>query len=289
MIIMRLSDGLGNQLFQFAAGEALRSRLNCHISYQVDSFFAKSARTDRPLLLPSLARCTGDVIPAQSLRGTVWNVARKLLMPRDQSLRHVPGFFYLTRSASCDTQFADILDGTFVSGYFQSWDCVHSVIDLVRDKITSSIDPLIKTAKKCVLPSRSMGQRFMALHLRLGDYQLIGKNNEALVPLERVERLISTISRDCVIVVFTDTPDIIKRIKLDRAFCVVNTGDDLLDFAAMMACDDFIIANSTYSWWASALGTSQSKKIFAPRDWSRPGMSGSDPSNKIYGPCHILY
>lgn len=289
MIIMRLSDGLGNQLFQFAAGEALRARLNCEVSYLVDSFFSSKARADRPLIVPTIANFCQDLIPTGSVRSKFWSIIKGFLTPESPAFRHVPGVFYLTQSASCDDDFFDILDGTFISGYFQSWDCVGSVVDKVREKISGYMNPLMKLAKESFLPHCASDQRLVALHLRLGDYQLIGDGNEAIVPINRISDVLRNISSDSVIAVFTDTPSVVNKIVSDRKLFLVNTGDDLLDFAAMTACDDFIIANSTYSWWASALGASSSKRIYAPRDWARPGISGSDPNNKIYAPSHILY
>ena len=45
----------------------------------------------------------------------------------------------------------------------------------------------------------------------------------------------------------------------------VNSGNDLLDFFMMAKCDKFIIANSSYSWWASFLSIGLNKRIIAPK------------------------
>jgi hypothetical protein len=43
--------------------------------------------------------------------------------------------------------------------------------------------------------------------------------------------------------------------------------DKYIDFSIMSLCDHNIIANSSYSWWASYLNTNSNKKIIAPSIW----------------------
>jgi hypothetical protein len=39
----------------------------------------------------------------------------------------------------------------------------------------------------------------------------------------------------------------------------------------MSLCDDFIIANSTYSWWGAWLSQNKTKKVIAPVQWFGTG------------------
>jgi hypothetical protein len=48
------------------------------------------------------------------------------------------------------------------------------------------------------------------------------------------------------------------------------------DFAVGTLCDDFIIANSTFSWWIAWVGGKKDKKIFIPKPWFGPALSYID-------------
>ena len=48
------------------------------------------------------------------------------------------------------------------------------------------------------------------------------------------------------------------------------------DLAVGAMCDDFIISNSTFSWWMAYLGTSETKKVYAPDPWFGPALKHID-------------
>ena len=48
------------------------------------------------------------------------------------------------------------------------------------------------------------------------------------------------------------------------------------DMAVGSLCDDFIISNSTFSWWMAYLGQSKDKKIYAPDPWFGPALKHID-------------
>jgi len=51
-----------------------------------------------------------------------------------------------------------------------------------------------------------------------------------------------------------------------------------LDMCVGSLCSDFIIANSTFSWWMSFLGRHSDKKILMPFPWFGPALQHLDTS-----------
>ena len=53
----------------------------------------------------------------------------------------------------------------------------------------------------------------------------------------------------------------------DDRFIVSENDDNRVDLCLMSMCNDFIIANSSYSWWGAWLSTNKDKKVIAPVQW----------------------
>ncbi len=64
--------------------------------------------------------------------------------------------------------------------------------------------------------------------------------------------------------------------------------DNRVDLCLMSLCDDFIIANSTFSWWGAWLSSNQNKQIIAPSTWFGPNNSHLDTRDLIPNSWKIL-
>ena len=288
MIVMRLSDGLGNQLFQFATGETLRLRTGANICYLIDAFASRHARLDRLLLLPQLVDCEARLLAPTSLRSRAAQLMCRLLTPGLPVVRHVPHLCHLTRVSGYDPLFDRIDGDMLVSGYFQARQCVTEGLPSVREQVRARFGAAIRAAAVRIRAVHRE-QRIVAVHIRLGDYRRIGDGREAIVPVERIRSVLRHVDPAAVVLVFTDSPEILPELDLGRQVEAYRGTDALDDFAGMVACDDFVIANSTFSWWASVLGEAPGKTVWAPRDWMRPARAGGDSDNQIYLSEQRLY
>jgi len=51
---------------------------------------------------------------------------------------------------------------------------------------------------------------------------------------------------------------------------IVEFDHDYEEFITMKKCDHFVIANSSFSWWAAWLSDSENKIVVAPKIWFGP-------------------
>lgn len=104
-----------------------------------------------------------------------------------------------------------------------------------------------------------------ALHIRLTDYIRL-KDYHYNLPLEYYQKGMELISADKYLV-FSDDIEWCKQ-NFNNPFCeFIETGDVYLDFFLMAQCKNFIIANSSYSYWSSFLCKHEDKQIIAPKNW----------------------
>ena len=112
----------------------------------------------------------------------------------------------------------------------------------------------------------------IALHIRRGDF-LINSGNHYNQSLDYYEKALSKFDSERQVVIFSDDPQWCVEQKLfesDR-FIVSSGNDPYIDLYLMSQCDDFIIANSTFSWWGAWLANKG--KVIAPKKWFGPNNS----------------
>lgn len=142
-------------------------------------------------------------------------------------------------------------------GYFQSikyWDNIQRDI-----RALFSPNETIQT----LLDKTPMNPNTCAIHVRRTDYLQLNDYHPSL-SIDYYQRAIEAMKADSYIV-FSDDIEWCKTQKVFEGAQFVNSGNDLLDFFMMRQCDRFIIANSSYSWWASYLSTGLNKRIIAPK------------------------
>lgn len=144
-------------------------------------------------------------------------------------------------------------------GYFQSWIYFEHCKSMIRHYFD-----FIKIPHDGV-----------AVHVRRGDYL----NKQDVHPVLSLDYYLQGmdyfLGED--LVVFSDDIEWCKNniTGKGRDIAYYHTGDDIRDFKAMCGFSKFIIANSSYSWWAAYL--SGSNQVIAPALW----VYGEDKNHRV--------
>ena len=116
----------------------------------------------------------------------------------------------------------------------------------------------------------------IGIHVRRVDYvsDPATARVHALCPAEYYERGIDLAASGLAHphgFVFSDDPDWARAnfsLPIPTTFVNINPPEDAhLDLYLMAACRNFVIANSSLSWWAAWLGSEPGKRVVAPKSW----------------------
>ncbi len=271
MIVTRITHGLGNQLFQYAAGRALAHRLGTDLALDPRMYLADKIRR---FGLDPFAIDVKPVDP-QSLPPSVHD--RKMSHYLWRYLKWGRFKPAVERSLDYDPAFRDLPDNVYLKGYWQSERYFADIPDIIRRDLALKSPPSAQNAR---LIDDIRHRPSISLHIRRGDYVPnfpgMTVNNTLLLDYyaKGAEHLATELAIDPVFYVFSDDTDWARqnlRLPFETVFVVHNDNDTAPheDLRLMSSCAHHIIANSTFSWWGAWLNPSPVKRVIAPAQWTR--------------------
>ena len=154
-------------------------------------------------------------------------------------------------------------DNVSLIGFFQTEKYFKHIENEIREDFTFRKEYLDSYEE-----IKEMMDNPIALHIRRGDF-LRNSDNHYNLALHWYETSLNQFDKDRQVIIFSDDPEWCKEQKLfeDDRFLVSETGDPYSDLCIMSKCSDFIIANSTYSWWGAWLCINPDKMVICPLRW----------------------
>ncbi|PWC56253.1 hypothetical protein TSH7_28590 [Azospirillum sp. TSH7] len=261
MIIVRLSDGLGNQMFQYAFGRALSTRRGVPLRLDLSAYrVERKRRYELHYFLTEETFVTDEeahrvVTRPHNPDEPWWN----------QPVVREPHFHY-------SPDVVQVSSAGYFSGYWQSERHFDDVAPLIRLEFT----PKQPLAGANLEVARAIAARnAVSLHVRRGDYISDPKVNvlHGVCSLDYYRAAVAHVAARVEkpeFFVFTDDPDWIRtKLKLDFPAYLVTQNQDapVEDLRLMTLCRHHIIANSSFSWWGAWLGEKPGQIVCAPQRW----------------------
>lgn len=290
MIITLLSGGLGNQMFQFAAGEALAAKLGQQ--HKLDTSFYSIYDTNRVYELDRVFAKQFELATNADLEKVLgwkksiyfhpfWRrVYRKFPVSKDWVVE--PGFTYWSN-------FWEQGKNCLIEGIWQSVKYFDNYAGIVRDALQFKMEEFTDLS----LIEKITKSNSVSIHIRRGDYVANNKTFgyhgicEDEYYVKAIEHFRSRFA-DIKLFIFSDDLEEAKKIlKPYQSICHFvdgNSGDKShFDMMLMSRCKHNIIANSTFSWWGAWLNQNPEKAVIAPKNWFSADISDKDliPSSWI--------
>lgn len=260
---VRLFSGLGNQLFQYAAGRALAERTRTKLRFDVSYFGIE----------PHRSYALGDFHIRAKVVGGAAKTAR-FMSDHDAEARYAAETFsaQVVREPSGDSSpelLAAAPSGSFLCGYWQSEAYFAAHADKIRHELrprrTASLDDGLRRIASAACS--------VAVHVRRGDiasdpamlrrFGLIEADHYRSAAEAMLEQY-----PDARFNVFSDDPDWCREhLDLPGGQTIISGETHAFeDLALMAACDHAIIGNSTFAWWGAWLGETPGSLVMAPQE-----------------------
>jgi hypothetical protein len=268
--------GLGNQMFQYAAGWCLARRLDVELlvdrtwlegeglfatprHYELDAFRLQT-RSATPKLVSKLERRSES-----TLNRLHW----KLGLAASVAVLH-------ERSHAFDTSFETITGDVLLVGYWQSEMYFANCAEAIRAEFELEDAPSPRSNE---LIAQIGATNSLSLHVRRGDYvshEATGRFH-GLMPLSYYREAVELVTEQAgraEIFVFSDDIDWCKRelaIPGHKLHYVDHNARGSEDMRLMSTCRHHVLANSSFSWWGAWLNPDPEKIVVAPVRWFQDG------------------
>ena len=268
MIIAKVFGGLGNQMFQYAAGRSLALAHDCQLKLDL-SWFDTYRSYAYQLNLFGIKAEISTAEESSRFVGSFPRLARMLRKGFGVGKKS----YYVERGFAFDKGFYDRTPPLYMDGYWQSWKYFESNAKQIKEELTLSI-PM--AGRNLELSQQIARVNSVSIHIRRGDYVTNHTANavHGFVGLEYYNAALRQVSESVpapFYVVFSDDLEWARRnlgIIENVVFVDHNRGASSYEDMRMMSlCQHHILANSSFSWWAAWLGYHPGKQVLYPSNW----------------------
>ena len=279
MIIVKLMGGLGNQMFQYAAGRRLARANNTDLKLDVSWFSeasAVAASREYALQVFSAVQNIASMDDKTRLKNSLKN---KLSVFLKRYLHIMSPLCLQThiheKQFHFDPDILHLCGEFYIEGY---WQTEKYFKDISGFLISSFRFPPFKDDENKKFADKILNaQNAVFIQVRRGDYLAIADTDKIMCSVEYykkgAEYIAQRVENPQFFVFSAEDPDwAIKNLNIGFPFEIIgaeNTGKEKYyeNMHLMSLCRHAVLANSSYSWWGAWLNQNSNKIIVAPDPW----------------------
>lgn len=277
MIVVKITDGLGNQLFQYAHARILQNRTKQKIYLDIHDINKMSGRTSstendtrfsafREYQLNNL-RIT---LPAIDKKRVSKFYERKNIRSKFghycKELRLLP-VVYVNEAMCNENGFRfSRWQNYYVEGYFFDKKYYEKESELLRRELNLKKKLAISGELRRILSDRNT----VSLHVRRGDFLRVGRDMSKSDYYMKAMNYIKAKIENPFLLIFSDDIEWVeKNMDFDVEHQMISDQgySDCEELILMSMCRNNIIANSTFSYWGAWLNSNRKKIVVSPRGW----------------------
>ncbi len=295
MVVTNIMMGLGNQMFQYAAGRALSLHLQTPLKvctnsyagynlreYELEKYFeiAPDIATEEDLSTFTFShpvrRSWNKFFPNKRIKGLPYNERLGARTAYEIFYLYSPPHLrkvYEERQFYYDKNFFKATNPVFLKGYWMSYKYFQKYEDIIKNDFTIR-ENLITHLKP--ISNEMHNAESIAIHVRCTDRK-IPENLKLYgeIAASYFSNGINYIQKqkgnDLHLYVFSDDEVMAKKYipqHLPVTFVSNNiTKNNIEDFYLIMQCKNVVMTNSTFSWWAAYLNKQKRKIVVVPKRW----------------------
>ena len=282
MIIVKLSGGLANQMFQYALGRALSIKNNDELKLDVSGFAQTPAGDTKREYELKFFNIEEKFASEKEIRPLI--IRNKFLV---KVIRRLPFLSFINKrhviehGINFQPEILKLKGDLYLEGFWQRKNYISSIEKIIRQDFT--LKPEFASRLKQDWLNKINNSNSISVHVRRGDY-VTNKITNKLFGVCDLDyyyqgiKLIAAKLKNPAFFVFSDDLDWCqKNIKSSFPIHFVTGNKSYEDLILISNCKHNILANSSFSWWSAWLNSNPDKIVIAPKQWFKKKiLSASD-------------
>jgi len=266
MILVRLNGGLGNQMFQYAAGRSLSIKQSTRLLLDTRTLTNHKSKRDN-----SVIRFNISATIASNDEMKYWPTWSRYILRKADSMGFKSHWHF-----EKEFTYSNINIGrhhsSLIEGYFQSEKYFSDIRGILINEFTPKhgIDETTAASIKKIKDCESV-----MIHVRRGDYatDIHAKKTHGICTKSYYDNALTHLKKrlnNIKLFIFSDDPEWAKFNifeDINAEYITGNLTHPEIDMHLMSACKHHIIANSTFSWWGAWLADHDDKQVIYPTPW----------------------
>ena len=272
MFVVKLSGGLGNQMFQFVFGQHLAKKFNVEVKYEL-SYFEKPKTVenvtqwgyelekfelDIPIIENDFFNKLQELNRTNKIKfliyKTLFDIKNSYLVVTESSFEF---FRYLP----------NLIKNRYFIGYWQN--------EIFFDGLENSIPKWFVLKDKIQLKKQNsdihlkiQNSNSVSLAVRRGDHVKLNASSDLSYYLKAIKIISEKVDDPFFFIFSDDIPWCKENLLIEQKHFFVNSSNNLPfeDMELMSICQHNIISNSTFNWWGAYLNKNPDKIIISPKN-----------------------